>query len=149
MCEFCGQEKTEIRRLGRNEMEPDDLCEWMPDPDELEDEDVDGLEEEEIFSMACPETPRWLVVTECVDEHMCEQHAEQERAELKDGLDGLFELAGFDPGQLRPIKQLQICDYLDPRDPTRCTNQAKFAKWVRYESIFCDEHVDEFREDEA
>lgn len=150
MCELCGEEKTEIRRLKKHEIDLDDVCEWMPEPPDLEDEDLDE-EDYESKLERCAERPVWLVVMDCVQEHLCAVHARKEQADMDAGLANFLEYAGFDSGELRPIKaEDEVCEYMDPDpfDESECSGPAQFARWVRHEFVICDEHIDEYREEE-
>lgn len=146
MCELCGSDQIKIRRLRKDELDRDDLCEWLSDPEDGPGEvDPEGLDEFEASEMGCVETPRWLVTIGSVDEHLCQQHADLERAEQEKGLGAFLTEAGFDAGELRPIKSKEVCEHLDLVNPGDCDQPAKFAKWVCDEILLCDEHVKEFR----
>ncbi len=145
MCELCNRGTAEIRQLKQDGLVEDSYCcEWTADPPDFEtDPDVDQ-EDENPEVLACSEPARWLVVEHGVAEHLCEAHAIYERELDEEGVDTLRERAGLDSGTLLSIEADEVCDYFDHLDPTEC-KPAKYARWVRYQFLFCDEHIEEFK----
>lgn len=145
MCEFCSAQKSSLRALTREERE-EAVCEWRPD-DGGEEPTLENLDEEEPAELVCGDPATHMLYDWFVEEHLCEQHAEEQKGELEDGLDELLELSGF-PTQTEflPITSGETCEYFDLVTGESCAQTAKRAKYVLSDMILCDEHAADITE---
>lgn len=143
MCEFCTAQKSSLRALTREEQE-DAFCEWSPEDDGEEDPELEDLGEEEPADLLCGEPATHVLYDWFVEEHLCEQHAEEQKGELEDGLEDFLELSGF-PTEIEflPILSGEPCEYFDLVTGEGCAQTATRAKYVLSDMILCDEHAAE------
>ncbi len=135
MCEHC--------RSGKmwKEDKEEDVCEWS-NPEPLEDED-------ELPPM-CPNPATRVVWDRHVEDHLCDEHVDQENVDLDRGVGDLHRSFGLQQSvDYLPIRDSQcpcsgyLGNPLQGEPVTKCLNPASHAKMVIEKYTYCVEHAGE------
>lgn len=136
MCEHCREDRMEFEGW---DPEPDDVCEWRDDDDDLE-----SVPDEELADpgFTCAEPPRFVVTVTFVSEHLCGHHAKN-NPELEPDALVFAEEAGLGSSELRPIRGgKQPCEFVDLfGESEECANQAEWAVALTTEYLLCEDHA--------
>jgi len=138
MCEHC--KKSGIVSVEKYEADDQELCEYMEEPDELEDYDDELL--------MCGSKAQFLVVETTVEDHLCAEHVKKAQAEEADA--ELFaESIGLGTSTILPVdaEYSGLCEYFDPLDPSpeQCMQRATQARILEYETLYCEVHLKEYQ----
>ena len=141
MCEHC--KKSGVLSVEPYDAEDDELCEFMDEPESLEDiEDA---------ALLCEQKASYLIVETTVDDHLCGRHAGEAIEEEADA-DMFAESIGLGSSTTVQIEEeyTGICEYFDPLNPQpkKCSERATHARILEFEFLYCEEHFKEEYEGE-
>ena len=121
MCQYCSIDEDELLTLPAGE---EGFCEHSTDDEP-----------------PCGEDAGYAHKFRYMDEHLCEEHMEEQAKDLKEGLMDFQESLGFSTGvTIKKIDLGETCDHASLPDLVECGKPAGYALINTALSYVCEEH---------
>lgn len=138
MCEHC--KKSGIVSVEEYDADDQELCEYMEEP-----EDLEQYEDELLM---CEKKAQYLVVETTVEDHLCAEHVKEAQAEGADA-DLFAESIGLGTSTILPVdsEYSGVCEYFDPLNPNpeQCRQKVTQARILEFETLYCKNHLKEYQ----